>query len=108
MQAQEDHTTSKRRSVRMNRSLHLSVMIKAAQIKTSQQSVVSSQSALDATQASYDLGSRNLVDVLIAKRIFHQARRNIFNARYDYIINLLKLKRATRTLSGDDLAHLIG
>ena len=81
-------------------------MTKVAQIKAFRQSVTSSQSALDATEAGYEVGTRNLVDVLIARRTFYQARRNLHNARYDYIINLLSLKRSAGVLNSDDLTQL--
>jgi outer membrane protein len=105
-QAQENYIASKRRAIQTTRSLHLSVVTKVAQIKALRKSVGSSQRALEATQAGYEVGTRNLVDVLIAERTFFQSRRNLLNARYDYIINLLSLKRSAGTLNIDDLTEL--
>jgi len=105
-QAQENYTASKRRALQTTRSLHLSVVTNVAQIKALRRAVASSQSALDATQSGYDAGTRDLVDVLIAKRTFYQASRNLFNTRYDYITNLLSLKRSAGALNSDDLAQL--
>lgn len=63
------------------------------------QSILSAQSALDATQAGYEVGTRNIVDLLQAQRNAFAARRDLANARYDYILDLLKLHRAAGSLS---------
>ena len=41
--------------------------------KARQQAIVSAQSALDATTAGYEVGTRNVVDVLNAQRILYNA-----------------------------------
>ncbi|MFQ3244143.1 MAG: outer membrane protein [Arenicella sp.] len=106
LQAKESYLASKRRAVQMTRSLHLSVVTKVAQITALQKSVNSSQSALNATQAGHKAGTRDLVDLLIAERTFYQARRNLLNARYDYIANLLSLKRSAGVLNSNDMEQL--
>lgn len=63
------------------------------------QAIVSAQSALDATQAGYDVGTRNIVDLLQAQRNAFAARRDLANARYDYILDLLRLNAAAGALS---------
>lgn len=63
------------------------------------QAIVSAQSALDATQAGYDVGTRNIVDLLQAQRNAFAARRDLANARYDYILDLLRLHAAAGSLS---------
>ncbi|MFZ5723719.1 MAG: TolC family outer membrane protein [Pseudomonadota bacterium] len=67
------------------------------------QAIVSTQSALDATNAGYEVGTRNIVDVLQAQRNAFAARRDLANARYDYILDLLRLHQATGALSRDAL-----
>lgn len=70
------------------------------------QAIVSTQSALDAVTAGYEVGTRNVVDVLQAQSNAFAARRDLANARYDYILDLLRLHRAAGSLSRDALvAH---
>lgn len=70
------------------------------------QATISTQSALDATNAGYEVGTRNIVDVLQAQRNAFAARRDLAGARYDYILDLLRLHAATGSLSRDAiLAH---
>ncbi|MFZ5756975.1 MAG: TolC family outer membrane protein [Pseudomonadota bacterium] len=70
------------------------------------QAIVSTQSALDATNAGYEVGTRNIVDVLQAQRNAFASRRDLANARYDYILDLLRLHASAGSLSREAiLAH---
>jgi outer membrane protein len=70
------------------------------------QAIVSSQSALDATQAGYEVGTRNVVDVLNAQNALYAAKRDYANSRYDYVINQLRLKQQAGLLSPQDVLDL--
>ncbi|MCL6272176.1 TolC family outer membrane protein [Sansalvadorimonas sp. 2012CJ34-2] len=70
------------------------------------QGIVSASSALKAIESGYEVGTRNIVDVLNAQRGLFAAQRDYLNARYDFIINTLKLKQNTGTLSPQDLKDL--
>ena len=70
------------------------------------QGIVSANSALKATESGYEVGTRNIVDVLNAQRNLFSAQRDYLNARYDFIINTLKLKQTAGTLSPQDLNDL--
>ncbi|WP_461535904.1 TolC family outer membrane protein [Spongorhabdus nitratireducens] len=70
------------------------------------QGIVSSESALQATQSGYEVGTRNIIDVLDSQRKLYAAQRDYLTARYDYIIDTLKLKQAAGTLSPQDLVDL--
>ena len=59
---------------------------------------------MDATQSGYEVGTRNVVDVLNAQRALFAAERDYANARYDYIIDSLTLKSTTGDLQQGDLA----
>lgn len=75
-------------------------------IATSQalsQALRSTQTALAATEAGYQAGTRTSVDVLDSQRDVFDASRNLKNTRYDYVINTLLLKQAAGTLSGQDI-----
>ena len=70
------------------------------------QGIVSSESALNAVQSGYEVGTRNITDVLDAQRKLFVAERDYLNARYDYIVNTMKLKQIAGTLSPTDLQEL--
>jgi outer membrane protein len=106
MQAQELYNKTQRDIIQSARSLHLTVATDVAQVTARKQTTVSSRSALEATQAGYEVGTRNLVDVLIAQRSLYTAQRNYDNARYDYVISMLKLKEVAGNLSPEDMHQL--
>jgi len=106
MAADEDLKTT-RRDVRVNtRSLFLTVNNNVETANALEQTIISRRSALDATRAGYDVGTRNIVEVLDAERAYYVALRDYANARYDYVANTLQLKQAAGTLSPQDLLEL--
>ena len=88
------------------RSLFLQTVSDIAKINASKNAKISAQSALDSTQTGYNLGSRNIVDLLNAQRDLYQAERNLSSSRYDYILNSLRLKQMAGTLIEEDLYTL--
>ena len=102
----EGYTASKRNTVQAARSLHQLVLTNTARVKARKQSITSADSALQATQAGYEVGTRNIVDVLVAQRTVYQARRNYSNARYDYILSMMRLKEVAGQLSPEDVYQL--
>ena len=84
----------------------MTVVSDVSRVKARQQSIISSQSALDAMQAGYEVGTRNIVDVLNAQNKVFAAQRDYANSRYDFIINSLRLKEVAGTLSPEDIARL--
>jgi len=72
-------------------------------ISAYEQAVVSSRSALDAAEASFEVGTRTVVDVLDATRNLYDAENELANARYDYIINMLQLKLSAGILKEQDI-----
>lgn len=96
-----------RRDVRVDtRSLYLTVNNNIETASALEQTIISRRSALDATRAGYQVGTRNIVEVLDAERAYYVALRDYANARYDYVINSLRLKQAAGTLSPQDLLEL--
>lgn len=75
-------------------------------VKARKLNIVSARSALDATEAGYEVGTRNVVDVLNAQRALYAAMRDYSNARYDYVLDMLKLKQNAGTLSPADIYQL--
>ena len=106
--ARESRINLSRNTVTQARSLHMTVMSDVSRVMARKQSIVSSQSALDATQAGYEVGTRNIVDVLNAQNKLFAAQRDYANSRYDFVINSLRLKEVAGTLSPEDIARLEG
>ena len=106
MRAQELYNSTQRQTIQSARSLHLAVETSVAQVAARQQAIVSNQSALEATQAGYEVGTRNLVDVLQAQRSLFLAQRAYYTALYDYILNTLSLKQAAGLLNPKDIEEL--
>ena len=105
-QAERDLETT-RRNVRLEtRSLFRQVLTNQQTLSAQRQTIISRRSALDATRAGYDVGTRNIVEVLDAEQNYFVALRDFANARYDYVLNSLRLKQAAGTLSPQDLIDL--
>jgi len=104
--ADENYEATKRNTAQSSRGLHQLVLTNAARVKARKQAITSANSALGATQAGYEVGTRNIVDVLAAQRTVFQAKRNYANARYDYILAMMRLKEVAGQLSPDDIYQL--
>lgn len=75
-------------------------------LRAYEQTVVSAKSALEATEAGFDVGTRTIVDVLDSTRRLYDANKNLSNARYDYILSVLQLRQAVGTLSEQDILDI--
>jgi len=64
---------------------------------------VSARSALDATQAGYEVGTRTIIDVLDVQRRMFENENDYAASRYAYILNGLSLKQAASILSIEDM-----
>ena len=104
--SRENRINLSRNTVTATRSLHMTVVSDVSRVKARKQSIVSSKSALDATQAGYEVGTRNVVDVLNAQNTLFSSQRDYANSRYDYIVNMLRLKEQAGLLSPDDVINL--
>lgn len=103
---QELFNQTERSVIQNTRALHLSVETDVARIQARKQAIVSSQSALEATQSGYEVGTRNLVEVLLAQRNLYQARRNYSDALYDYVINTIRLREVAGMLTPADVQEI--
>ncbi|WP_394780855.1 TolC family outer membrane protein [Undibacterium sp.] len=79
-----------------------------AQVKALEAAEVSSQSALDSNKLGYQVGVRINIDVLNAQQQLYTTQRDLAKARYDTIMNGLRLKSAAGTLKEEDLAEVNG
>lgn len=104
--AAQDMEKQHRQTVRDARSAYLGLQAAISSVKALTQAEISAQSALEATQAGFEVGTRTIVDVLQATSNLYQAKRNLWRARYDYALNVLRLKAAAGTLVEEDLVKV--
>ena len=105
-QTEQQRESLRRQVVESTRDLHRAVNTDVEQVQARRQSIISNQSALEATEIGYQVGTRNIVDVLDTQRRLFAAVRDYNNARYDYILDSLRLKQAAGTLNPGDLEDL--
>lgn len=104
-QARQDYESTYRKVREDVQTQHRTVTTDVLRIQARKAALKSSESALEATLGGYDVGTRNIVDVLQAQNTTFNAQRDYSNAIYDYIINLLTLKRLAGSLNQADLAE---
>lgn len=75
-------------------------------VRAYQQSVISAESALTATRAGYEVGTRTIVDLLDATRNLYSAKQQLSAARYNYILKRLQLKQIAGNLQEQDLVEV--
>ncbi len=105
-QANEVLEQQRRATTREARSAYLGVVTGISQVKARKQALSSAQTALEATQAGFEVGTRTAVDVLNAQQVRFQAQSEYYKSRYDYILASLQLKQAAGNLSDTDLAKI--
>ena len=97
-----------RETERLTRDAYLGVVSEISRVKALKQAQASAQTALQATEAGFEVGTRTTVDVLEQRRQLFIADVNYARSRYDYIINVLLLKQAAGTLAMGDVAEVNG
>jgi len=105
-QARANLDTAKRAAMQNARAAYLGVQSGLSQIRALEAAEVSSNSALESNKLGYDVGVRINIDVLNAQQQLYSTRRDLAKARYDTLINGLRLKAAAGTLAEADLAEL--
>lgn len=106
--AREKLEGTMRAAERETRDAYLGVIAEKARVQALQQAVKSSQTALEATEAGFEVGTRTTVDVLDARRRLFEAQRDYARSRYDYLINIVRLESASGGLKQEDLAAING
>ena len=104
--AREKLEGTMRAAERETRDSYLGVIAEKARVQALQQAVKSSQTALEATEAGFEVGTRTTVDVLDGRRRLFEAQRDYARSRYDYLINIVRLESAAGGLVQDDLASI--
>ena len=105
-QARADLDTNRRNATQAARTAYLGVQSGLSQVKALEAAEVSSNSALESNKLGYEVGVRINIDVLNAQQQLYSTRRDLAKARYDTLVNSLKLKAATGSLTESDMAQI--
>ena len=95
-----------RETERLARDAFLGVESEISRVNALAQAVESSRTALEATEAGFEVGTRTIVDVLNSQRSLYIAITNYEQSRYTYIGNVLRLKLAAGSLRVQDLEEI--
>jgi outer membrane protein len=104
--AQDDLTLAKRQTDLEAQRSFLNLDTSIAQVKALEQALISSQSQLDSTKLGYEVGVRTSVDVLNAQQQLFSAKRDLLQARYNYLVNIIRLKTASGLVAEVDLQDI--
>ena len=104
--SKEQSLFTERSVIREVRSSHFNVQTQSANVVARKQALTSANSALEATQVGFEVGNRNVVDLLQAERGLYAAQRDYAQSRYDYIISVLRLKLSVGSLNPEDLFYV--
>jgi len=101
--AEQDLENTRRGVAQSVRTNFLNVTSGIAQVRALEQALTSTKSQLDSTILGRDVGVRTSVDVLNAQQQVFQTRRDLQQARYNYLLSTLRLKAAAGTLTETDI-----
>lgn len=104
--AQQNFDFQQRTVVENTRNFFTDINTDVARVRARQRSIESRESALDATRTGYEVGTRNIVEVLQAQQQLYLAQYQYASARYQYVRNNLRLKEIVGSLSPDDIYAL--
>ena len=104
--ARERLERTARQTERETRDAYLGVNSEVARVQSLRQAVESANTALQATEAGYEVGTRTSVDVLEARRRLFEAQTNYARSRYDYLLNVLRLRLAAGTLDAKGISDI--
>ncbi len=101
--SRNDLEAARRIVAQATKQAYYTLLSGAAQVKALDAAEGSSQLALEATQLGYKIGVRVNVDVLNAQSQLYQTRRDLARARYDVLLNTLRLDQAAGRLTPSDV-----
>lgn len=104
--ARSDIEVARRQAALDTQRAYLNLNTSIAQIKAFERALSSTQSQVESTKLGYEVGVRNSIDVLNAQQQFFTARRDLLQARYQYLGNIIRLKAASGVVSEVDLVDI--
>jgi outer membrane protein len=99
-------SATERAIMRQTETAYRAIVAGIQEVEARRQALVSADSALEATNAGFEVGTRTIVDVLNAEQRFFQAERNYSDARHQFILNQLRLRQSSGLLEADDLSRV--
>ena len=105
-EAREGLEQTKREITRQTREAYVAVVSGISRVKALEQALASNQRALESTVQGFETGVRTGIDVLNAQRDLYRTKRDLSQARYNYLVSRLRLKAAAGTLGEDDVLVL--
>ena len=104
--AEESLELTRRQLTQNIRNAYRRVNTDVLVIAQRQQSIISSQTALEATELGAEVGTRNIVEVLLARQNLYRALRDYADARFNYVLDSLMLKQVAGILTPQDVVEL--
>nr|WP_130481730.1 TolC family outer membrane protein [Sphaerotilus mobilis] len=101
--SRNDLDNARRAVAQATRQVYFGVQSGQAQVKALEAAESSSKLALEATQTGYRVGVRVNLDVLNAQTQLFSTQRDLAKARYDVLVNGLRLRQAAGVLAVPDL-----
>ena len=95
-----------RQVVRQANNAFRAIQAGVREVEALRQALISAESALEATNAGYEVGTRTIVDVLLTEQRFFQAERDYSRARHQFIVNQLRLRQVAGVLNEDELQRV--
>jgi outer membrane protein len=105
-QARQQVEQQRRSTLRATRDAYNAVIAAINRVNALAQARVSARSALEATEAGMEVGTQTAVDVVSTRTELFRAENDYAVARYDYLLNILRLKLAEGSLSITDLRRI--
>ncbi|MDW8478840.1 MAG: TolC family outer membrane protein [Xanthomonadales bacterium] len=102
-QARDQLEADRRAILRQTRNAYRAVIAGASEVEARRQALVSARSALEATQAGFEVGTRTIVDVLLSQQQLFAAQREYARARHNLLLNHLRLKTSAGVIAREDL-----
>ena len=102
-----DQLEQQKRSItRQTRSAYRSLVAGLSEVEARRSAVVSAQAAYEAGEAGLEVGTRTIVDVLIAQQQLYTAQREYARARHAFLVNVLRLRQAAGILELSDIENV--
>lgn len=102
----DQYEQSRRSVTRQTRNAYRALDAGISEVEARMQALVSARSALEATEAGFEVGTRTIVDVLLSQQQLFQAQRNHSSARHAFMVNTLRLKQAAGVIDVGDIQEV--
>jgi len=104
--AKDDIEVARRNAELETQRAYLNLSTSIAQVKALEQAEASSKLQVESTKLGYEVGVRNSVDVLNAEQQYFVAKRDLWQARYNYLVNIIRLKASSGLIAEADLVDI--